>query len=115
MRPAKHTVDLARPGSLRVSRIVSCGPCGGREVGDLLNGPVGQSGRDLVQVVADWDAKPPAAFNHGEDRSYTRSGFFAADMDPVFSAQSYAAHGIFRSVVAEFQFRIFEEARQFLP
>jgi hypothetical protein len=84
MRTAKHTVDLARPGSLKVSGIVSCGPCGGREIGDLLNGPVGKSGQDLIQVVADRDSESAATFDHGEDRSHTRSGLLAADVDPVF-------------------------------
>ena len=94
---------------------MSCCPCGRCEIGDLLNRLVGKSGQDFIQVVADRDPEPAAAFNHGEDRGHTRSGLLAADMDPVFSAQRYAAHGIFRHVVAKFQLRVFEEARQFLP
>src|ERR1039457_6480620 len=115
MRTAKHTVDLVRRGSLEVCGIVSCGPCDRREIGDELDGHVCQSGQDLMKVFADRDAKPAAALDHGEDRGHTRSGLFAADVDPVFSAQRYAAHGVFRQVVAKFQFRIFEEAGQFLP
>ena len=92
MRTAKHTVDLVRRGSLEVCGIVSCGPCGRGEIGDELDGPVGKSWQDLVQVFADRDSKPAAAFNHGEDRGYTRPGLLAADMDPVLSAQRYAAH-----------------------
>src|ERR1035437_9465914 len=115
MRTAKHTGDLVRRGSLEVCGIVSCGPCDRREIGDELDGHVCQSGQDLMKVFADRDAKPAAALDHGEDRGPTRSGLFAADVDPVFSAQRYAAHGVFRQVVAKFQFRIFEEAGQFLP
>jgi hypothetical protein len=66
---------------------VSCCPCGGCEISDLVNGPVGKSGQDLVQVVADRDPEAAAAFNHGEDRGHTRSGLLAADVDPVFSTQ----------------------------
>ena len=80
-----------------------------------MNGLLVKSWQDLVQVVADRDPESPAAFNHGEDRGRTRSGLLAADLYPAFSAQRYAAHGIFRQVVAQVQFRIFEEARQFLP
>jgi len=64
---------------------VSCSPCGRCELGDLLNGLVGKSGQDLVQVVADRDSEPAAAFDHGEDRGHTRPGLLAADMDPVFA------------------------------
>jgi hypothetical protein len=77
---------------------------------DLL----GKSWQDLVQVVADRDPESAATFNHGEDRGHTRSDRLAADVDPV-SAQGYAAHGVFREVVAKFLFRILEEAWQFLP
>ena len=66
---------------------MSCCPCGGCEISDLVNGPVGKSGQDLVQVVADRDPEPAAAFNHGEDRGHTRPGLLAADVDPVFSTQ----------------------------
>jgi hypothetical protein len=38
-----------------------------------------------MKVFADRDAKPAAALDHGEDRGHTRSGLFAADVDPVFS------------------------------
>jgi len=65
---------------------VFCDPCGRCEIGDLLNGLVGKSGQDLIQVVADRDPEPAAAFNHGEDGGNTRSGLLAADMDPVFSS-----------------------------
>ena len=62
-------------------------PCGRCEIGDLLNGPVGKSGQDLIQVVADRVPELAAAFNHAEDRGHTRSGLLAADVDPVFSAR----------------------------
>ena len=65
--------------------------------------------------VADRYPEPAAAFDHREDRGDARSGLLAADMDPVFSAQRYAAHGVFRQVIAKFQLRIFKEARQLLP
>ena len=59
-------------------------PCDRCEIGDLLNGPVGKSGQDLIQVVADRVPELAAAFNHAEDRGHTRSGLLAADVDPVF-------------------------------
>src|ERR1035441_1535666 len=58
MRTSKHTVDSVSPASLKVGGIVSCCPCSRCEIGDLLNGPVGKSGQDLVQGVADRDPEP---------------------------------------------------------
>ena len=94
---------------------MSCCPCSRCEIGDTLHLCVGQPREDICEVFADGDPEPAATFDHGEDRSHTRSGLLAADVDPVFSAQRYAAHGVFRQVVAKLQFRIFEEACQFLP
>ena len=54
------------------------------EVCDLLNGPVGKSGQDLIQVFADRDPEGAAAFDHGADCGHPRSGLLAADLDPVF-------------------------------
>src|ERR1035438_1003973 len=107
MRTAKHTVDLVRRGSSEVCGIVSCGPCGGREIGDELDGHVCQSGQDLIKVFADRDAKPAAALNHGEDRGRTWSGLLGAVVGRVLCTSRYAAHGVFRPVVAKFQFWIF--------
>jgi len=91
MRMAKHTVDLARPGSLKVCVIVPGAPCSRCEIGDELDGHVCQSGQDLMKAFADRDAKPAAALNHGEDRGHTWSGLLAADVDPVFSVMQIFA------------------------
>ena len=85
MRPAKHTVDLARRGSLKVIESVPGGPCIRREICDELDGHVCQSGQDLMKVFADRDAKLAAVLNHGEDCGHPRSGLLAADVDPVFA------------------------------
>jgi hypothetical protein len=78
MRMANHTVDAARRGSLKVSGSVPGEPCGRCEIGDLLNRPVCKSGQGVVQVFANRDPEPAAAFNHGDDRGHTRSGLLAA-------------------------------------
>jgi len=83
MRMTKHTVDKARCSVLQVIGSVSCDPGSRCEIGDLLNGLVGKSGQDLIQVVADRDPEPAAAFNHGEDCGHTQSGLLAANMDPI--------------------------------
>jgi hypothetical protein len=63
------------------------GPCFWRKISDLLNGTVGKSWQDLVQVFADRDPEAAATFDYGEDRGHTRPGLFTSDVDPVFSTQ----------------------------
>ncbi len=43
-----------------------------------LDGAVGQSGQDISQVLADWNAKTTAALDHREDGGDLRAGFLAA-------------------------------------
>src|SRR6266567_1498794 len=92
-----------------------CGPGSRGKVSEVLKGRVRESGQDVGEVVAHRDFEPAAAFDHGEDSGYARSGLFTADVDPVFSTQGYAAHGVFRQVVAKFQLGIIEEADQRFP
>ena len=44
-----------------------------------------------------------------------RSGLLAADVDPVFATDGDGAHGVFGEIVAELEFRVFQEAREFGP
>ena len=94
---------------------MSCDPCGRSEFSNALDGGVSESWQDVGEIVADGYLKPAATFDDRQDRRHARSSLFAADVDPVFSAQRYAAHRVFRKVVAKFQFRIFEEDCQPLP
>ena len=41
---------------------------------DALNGCVGKSWQDVGEVVAHGDFEAAAAFDHGENSGYTRSG-----------------------------------------
>src|ERR1039458_10174314 len=92
-----------------------CSPSGWGEIGDALDGHMGESRQDSSEIVADRDLEPSAAFDDGEDRRHARSGLLAADMDPVAATSRYCAHGVFGEVVAQLQLRIVEEARQLLP
>ena len=64
---------------------MSCDPCGRCEIGELLDGPVGETGQDVSQIVAHLDLHASVAFDDGEDRGHTRCGLLTADMNPVFS------------------------------
>lgn len=63
------------------------GPGGRRDFRDTLKRRVCQSWEDAGEVVAHRDFESAAAFNDGEDCCDARPGLFAADMDPVGSAQ----------------------------
>jgi hypothetical protein len=60
-----------------------CRPCSRGEIGDALNGRIGESRQDVSEVIADGDLEPPAAFDNGEDRRHAGLGLFAADVDPI--------------------------------
>jgi hypothetical protein len=51
-----------------------------------MNRCVGKPGQDIREVIAYRDFESAAAFDHGEDSGYARSGLFAPDVDPVVSA-----------------------------
>jgi len=74
---------------LQVVGGVPCDRCNRCEIDYLLNGLVGKSWQDLVQVVADWDSESATAFNHGQDRGHTQPGLLTADSDPVFLLSKY--------------------------
>ena len=80
-----------------------------------MNGSFGETGEDRRQVFAYGDVPPSAGFDDGEDGGDFRSGLLAADVDPVFATDRYRAHGVFGEIVAEFEFRVFQEEREFGP
>ena len=85
------------------------------ELGKAVDGRVGETGEDCRQVIANGDIDAATGFDDREDGGDFGSGFLAADMDPVFAAERYRAHGVFGKVVAQFEFRVFQEAREFRP
>src|SRR3954463_11237224 len=43
------------------------------------------------------------------------TSLLAADIDPVLSSDNDRTHGIFRQIVAQLDFRVFQEPHQFVP
>ena len=80
-----------------------------------MDGSFGETGEDRRQVFTHGDVHPSAGFDDREDGSDFGSGLLAADVDPVFATERHRAHGVFGQVVAELEFRVFEEAREFRP
>ena len=80
-----------------------------------MNGSFGETGEDRRQVLAHRNVHPSAGFDDREDGGNFGSGLLAADVDPVFATKRYGSHGVFGKVVAEFEFRVFQEAREFRP
>src|ERR1700730_3387894 len=94
---------------------VERGPCGRGELGEAMAGRVSEAGEDSGQVFAPGDVHPSAGFDDREDGGDFGSGLLTADVDPVFATERHRAHGVFGKVVAELEFRVFEEAREFRP
>ena len=80
-----------------------------------MDGCIGETGEDSGQVFAHGDVHPSAGFDDREDGGDFRSGLLTADVDPVFATERHRAHGVFGEVVAQFEFRVFEEACEFRP
>ena len=49
-----------------------------------LDGAVGEAGKDIVKVFADWQAEPAAALDYREDGGDLGPCLLAAQMQPVF-------------------------------
>ena len=81
----------------------------------IVDRHIGETWENRRQVIAHGDVHPPAGFDKREDGGDLGSGFLAADMDSVFAAERYGAHGVFGQVVTELEFRVFEEACEFRP
>src|SRR5579863_4709685 len=92
-----------------------CGPCGRGTISEALKGRISKVWQDVGEVIACRDVKSATAFDHRDDGGDSRAGLLTSDMDPVTSADGDRPHGVLGEVVAEFQFRIIEEADQLLP
>ena len=91
------------------------GPGGRGELGKAVHRRIGETGEDSGQVFAHGDVHPSAGFDNREDGGDFGSGLLTADVDPVFATERHRAHGVFGEVVAQFEFRVFQEEREFGP
>jgi hypothetical protein len=76
---------------------------------------IGKPGENRGKVIAHRDLQPTAVFHDRENRCNLRSRLGAANVDPVLPTQSHGTHGIFRKVIAQLKFRIFQKSCKFLP
>ena len=84
-------------------------------MGQAMDRSFGETGEDGGQIFAHGDVTPSAGFDDREDGGDFGSGLLAADVDPVFATDRYGAHGVFGEIVAELEFRVFQEEREFGP
>src|SRR5664280_989249 len=90
-------------------------PRSGSTVWEALDREIGKPGENRGQVVAHWEFQPAAAFHDRQNRRNLGSRLWTADVYPVLSAQSHGTHGVFRKVIAQLKFRIFQESCKFPP
>jgi hypothetical protein len=80
-----------------------------------LDGAISETGKNRGQIVAHWEFQPTTAFNHRKNRCDLRSRLRASYMDPIPPTKSYGTHRVLRQVIAQLQFGIFQESREFVP
>ena len=90
-------------------------PRSGSKVWEALDREIGKSGENRGQIIAHWEFQPAAAFHDRENRRNLRSRLWTGDVYPVLPAQSHGTYGIFRKVIAQLKFRIFQESGKFPP
>ncbi len=66
-------------------------PGGGSQLNDAGDGPIGEFGEDIAQVLAKLDVQATAGFDDGDDGSDLWSGAFVAEMKPVFPVMRSSA------------------------
>src|SRR5947208_3219520 len=64
-------------------------PATGRELSDLGELAIIESGQHIQQILLQWHTHPAAGFDDGEDRGDLRPGFGAAYMQPVLAPQRH--------------------------
>jgi len=90
-------------------------PRSGSKVWKAPDREIGKPGENRGKVIAHRDLHPTAAFHDRENRRNLRSRLWAADVQPVLSTQSHGTHRVFRKVIAQLKFRIFQKSCKFPP
>jgi len=90
-------------------------PRSGSKVWKAPDREIGKPGENRGKVITHRDLQPTAAFHDRENRRNLRPRLWASDVHPVLPAQSHGAHRVFRQVVAQLQFGIFQESCELLP
>src|ERR1039458_8105232 len=90
-------------------------PRSGSKLCEALDREIGKPGENRGQIVAHWEVQPAAALHDPKNEHNLGSRRWTADVYPVLPAQSHGTHRIFRKVIAQLKFRIFEESCKFPP
>ena len=90
-------------------------PHSGSKVWKAPDREIGKPGENRGKVIAHRNLQPSAAFHDRENCRNFRPGQWTADVQPVLSTQSHGTHRVFRKVIAQLKFRIFQKSCKFLP
>ena len=90
-------------------------PHSGSKVWKAPDREIDKPGENRGKVIAHRNLQPSAAFHDRENRRNFRPGQWTADVQPVLSTQSHGTHRVFRKVIAQLKFRIFQKSCKFLP
>ena len=87
----------------------------GSKVWEALNREIGEPGYNRSHIFAHWEFQSTATLHHRKNRRDLRSGLRPFDVDPIPSTKSCETHRVFRQIVAQLQFGIFQKAGEFFP
>ena len=63
-----------------------------REHGDVVDGPGGQLGQHVIEIIAQIDRQALAGLHNRKDRSDFGTGFLAPDMQPILATDCEPTH-----------------------
>ena len=85
------------------------------EGGDVVDGPGGELGQNVVEVFTQIDLEAFAGLHNGEDGRDFGTGCFAADVRPVFATESQGTHCVLAEVLVDLDARRRDSAVETFP
>ena len=80
-----------------------------REHGDVVDGPGGQLGQHVIEIIAQIDLQALAGLHDRKDRSDFGAGFLAPDMRPIPATDGERTQSILAEVLIDLDAAIFQE------
>ena len=80
-----------------------------REHGDVVDGPGGQLGQHVIEIIAQIDLQALAGLHDRKDRSDFGAGFLAPDMQPIPATDGERTQSILAEFLIDLDAAIFQE------
>ena len=107
--------DLRHANNLWLDSTNAGGPSSRSKVWEALDREIAKPRENRCQIVSRWEFQPAAALYDRENRRNSRPRLWTADVYPVLPTECHGTHGIFREIIAQLNFWIFQESCKFPP